>query len=364
MGYQISRGVIAKPQKVVLYGPEGIGKTTFASHFPSPLFIDTEDGSASFDVPRLPTPTSWQMLLDEVRWVRDYPAECGGTLVVDTLDWAERLCADHVCKANDWASIETPGYGKGYTYLKEEFGKLLNALGECVERGLNVCCTAHAQIVKFERPDEAGAYDRWELKLSRKQVAPMVKEWADALLFADYKTIVITKSDKSGNVTKAKATGGRNRVLHTTHAATWDAKNRWGLQDEVPMEFAQISAHIPVPGFDPAQTIARAAVRVDEMERAEHGPSQTEVPADYVPDDGIQTPKPAIPDHLRPILDLMATDGVSEEQVRWAMAQRGYVTEDTPLSSYAPDLAGWMQSVWPQLVGFIRENYKAPTTEE
>ena len=39
---EITRGKVQKAKKVVIYGPEGIGKSTFASRFPDPVFIDTE----------------------------------------------------------------------------------------------------------------------------------------------------------------------------------------------------------------------------------------------------------------------------------------------------------------------------------
>ena len=52
--YTVSSGVIHAPVKVVLYGPEGIGKSTFAAKFPSPVFIDTEGGTKKLNVNRLP----------------------------------------------------------------------------------------------------------------------------------------------------------------------------------------------------------------------------------------------------------------------------------------------------------------------
>ena len=94
MKFQITRGLIVKPQKVVVYGPEGIGKPTFAADFPDPLFIDTEGSTNVYDVARLPAPTSWTMLLDEVREVIKNPT-CCKTLVIDTIDWAEQLCVQY-----------------------------------------------------------------------------------------------------------------------------------------------------------------------------------------------------------------------------------------------------------------------------
>lgn len=333
MAFEITSGAKVKPQKVVIYGAEGIGKTTLAAQFPRPLFIDTEGGTGHLDVRRLPEPTSWTMLLDEVTWVRDFPYECGGTLVLDTADWAEQLCIAHVCAKYDKKGIEDWGYGKGYVYVKEEFGKLLNLLGECVDRGLNVVVTAHAAIVKFEQPDEMGAYDRWEMKLSRRQVAPLLKEWADAVLFANFKTMVV--ADKKGE--KYKGTGGKNRVLYATHAASWDAKNRWGLPDEVPMDYAQIAPHVPVPEIPgPAPAVTAA-----DIEAARTMPT----PFD-------EAPEPVAP-HLGPLYDLMERDGVTEAQLRAAMAKKGYFTADTPVSVYDEQAAGWVVSVWPQIREFI-----------
>ena len=133
--YSVTTGVQTAPVKTVLYGPEGIGKSTFASHFPDPVFIDTEGGTKRLNVARLPQPTSWAMLLDEVAEVRKGSVPCG-TLVLDTSDWAERLCIQAVCARAKVNGIEDFGYGKGYTYVKEEFAKLLDALEEVLNAGL------------------------------------------------------------------------------------------------------------------------------------------------------------------------------------------------------------------------------------
>ena len=94
--YSVTSGVQTAPVKVVLYGPEGIGKSSFAAKFPQPVFIDTEGGTKRLNVARLPAPTSWAMLLDEVSEVRKGNVPCR-TLVIDTADWAERLCTEAVC---------------------------------------------------------------------------------------------------------------------------------------------------------------------------------------------------------------------------------------------------------------------------
>ncbi|MDO4549228.1 MAG: ATP-binding protein, partial [Clostridia bacterium] len=187
---EIIKGRVKTAIKTVIYGPEGIGKTTFASAFPHPVvFIDTEGGTRHMDVARTPAPTSWAMLMEQIKYFSGHVNEAA-TLVIDTADWAEKLCIEMICARAQVDGLEGFGYGKGYVYLQEEFGRMLNELTALVDRGVHVVLVAHAQMRKFEQPDEMGAYDRWEMKLSKK-VAPMVKEWADMVLFANYKTIVV-----------------------------------------------------------------------------------------------------------------------------------------------------------------------------
>ena len=247
MEFKISSGVQPTPVKVVLYGPEGIGKTTFASQFPDALFIDTEESTKMLNVRRFDKPKTWADVLGMVAAVVSNPTICK-TLVIDTADWAERLCEQYVCARGKVDSIEGFGYGKGYTMVGEEFAKLLDALTTVTTKGVNVVLTAHSMIRKFERPDEAGAYDRYELKLGNKagnRCAAAVKEWCDLLLFANYKEIV---SEVGG---KKKAYGGQ-RVMYTTHHPCWDAKNRFDLKDELPFDYQQIAACIFADGADGA----------------------------------------------------------------------------------------------------------------
>lgn len=230
----ITRGKVQRPQKVVVYGPEGIGKTSFASNFPNPLFIDTEGGSAHLDVARIECRDSWNDLLETIKEVAHQ--DICKTLVLDTADWAEQLAISAICTKYKQPSIESFGYGKGYTYVSEEIEKMLNALNEVIESGKHVVITAHAKMRKQELPDEQGAFDRWELKLTR-QTAPIVKEWADAVFFLNYKTYV-SQSDNGS----AKASGGK-RVMYTSHHPCWDAKNRYGLEDMLDMDYQNIAEH-------------------------------------------------------------------------------------------------------------------------
>lgn len=240
---QITRGTIPSAVKTVIYGPEGIGKSTLASKYPDPVFIDTEGSTKQMDVARFPVPETWQDILDEVKYVYQHP-ECCKTLVIDTADWAEIFCIKALC-GND-KSIEDFGYGKGYVMLAEKFRELLSELDKVIAAGIHVVMTAHAQMRKFEQPDEMGAYDRWEMKLQKK-TAPLVKEWADMVLFCNYKAIVVNVDGQGAQKGKNKAIGEGERVMYTTHHNCWDAKNRYGLADKLSMEFESISKVIGEP---------------------------------------------------------------------------------------------------------------------
>lgn len=374
---QITKGKRARAQKVVVYGPEGIGKSTFAAQFPEPLFIDTEGSTDNMDVSRLDKPSSYTMLKNEIAWVKANPTVCK-TLVIDTIDWAESLVIADVCAQHGKKGIEDFGWGNGYTYTKEEMGRLLNLLSELVDLGINVVLTAHAQMRKFEQPDEMGSYDRWELKLGKKtssQTAPLVKEWADMVLFANYKTVVMT-----ANNGKKKATGGQ-RVLYTNHHPAWDAKNRHGLPEELPFDYAGI-AHIfnqatvqpqsepeqtaaaPTPQTTPAQkptpTAEPKAQSQSQTQETAQQPSQvpdslTEPAPERQP---YQEPNLALPQALR---DLMIQNQVTELEVQKAVAQKGYYPEDTPVIMYDPGfIDGVLVGAWDQVFSMIKDNRVLP----
>lgn len=359
--YSVTTGVQTAPVKTVLYGPEGIGKSTFASHFPIPVFIDTEGGTKRLNVARLPQPTSWAMLLDEVAEVRKGSVPCG-TLVIDTADWAERLCIQAVCARAKVNGIEDFGYGKGYTYVKEEFAKLLDALEEVLNAGHNVVVLAHAAITKFEQPDAVGNYDRWSMKTS-KQVAPLLREWCDMLLFANYKTVV-EKAGSSPNA-KNKASGGR-RVMYTAHHPCWDAKNRFGLPEEVPFEYTSIAACIPGTTPAPApqpepqphpQPKPQSAQEEDILPTPalQPQPPREEVPPALLTPDLIAL---GVPEKLAP---LMSANNVTPEELQAVVGKRGYFPEDMPIKDYPMDFVeGCLIAAWPQVLQMVLDSRDLP----
>lgn len=311
---KITSGKVMRAQKVVIYGSEGIGKSTLAAQFPNPLFIDTEGGTAQLDVRRIEKPGSFDGLVSTVNEVAADPSICK-TLILDTADWAEQMCIMGVCAKYKKSGIEDFGYGKGYTYLAEEYSQLLNAFDAVIAAGIHVVITAHAKMRKFEQPDEMGAYDRWEMKLS-KQVAPLLKEWCDLLMFCNYKTIVVaTKNDTK------KAQGGK-RIIHTTHHPCWDAKNRHGLPDEIDLDYSNI-AHL----FDTAAPVAPVTDRVTTT---------------------------AEPTPLEQVRKLMMESQVAEQELQAVVAQKGHFSGMVPVDQYPEAfLTGWVIPHWQKIVETI-----------
>lgn len=357
---QITKGKRARAQRVVIYGPEGIGKSSLAAQFPDPLFIDTEGSTDNMDVARADKPTSWTMLMNHIAFVKANPTICQ-TLIIDTIDWAETLALQYICAQHGKSGIEDFGWGSGYTYLIEEIGRLLDRLQELVELGINVVLTAHAQVKKFTKPDELGGYDRYELKLSNKKtetnVSAKVKEWADMVLFLNYKTYIITDEKTK----KQKAQGGQ-RVMQTTHSPSWDAKNRHNLPEELPMDFAGI-AHI----FSAQTQVQPTSVQEQPAHESAHAVQeqiQEAVPAQTRPSPTSDF-SPLIPQSLR---DLMTASQVTQDEVLQATYVNGIYPLGTQVEAIDAGYWEYMVTVWDKVLSVIktkvRTNPEMPFTVE
>lgn len=230
----IKRGVQQRPQRVIIYGPEGVGKSTLAAGLPAPVLLDTEQGSSHIDVARLDC-RSYGDVINAIEELTQGGHEFR-TVIIDSIDWCERLFVNaFIREHNKWAnaslkSIEDFGYGKGYKMIEPVAMDLLSRLNALMSAGMNVVLVGHSRRVKFEMPETAGAYDKHELNLS-KFVAPLVKEWADAMLFCNF---VVTVQDGKGH-------GGNQRMVYTSPSAPWEAKNRHGMPAVMAMDAGEIS---------------------------------------------------------------------------------------------------------------------------
>lgn len=351
----ITSGKQKKAQKIVVYGPEGIGKSTFASKFPNPIFTDTEGSTAQLDVKRFDKPTSWAMLMAQIDYVlKNKPSS---TYVIDTADWAEKLAKEYIISnapSQQIKSIEDFGYGKGYTMLAEEWGRFLNKLQDVVDAGINVVILAHAMMRKFEQPSETGAYDRWELKLEKK-TAPITKEWADAVLFATYEIYVVNVDGQGASKGKNKAQGG-SRVMYTTHNPAWDAKNRWGLVDKLPFDFISINNHvidmnkeIPISSQSLEKSTVSQKDKVEKVEEESSNTTESKKESKSVTNDDFSF-------FLKPLQDLLEANLVTRLDLNNYMFNKGHFPVNTPLEKVPENYQQGLIANWEKVLEAINDS--------
>ena len=222
--------------------------------------------------------------------------------------------------------------------------------------------TAHAQLRKFEQPDELGAYDRWELKLGKKtasQTAPLIKEWSDMLLFANYKTIVVATDDQGK---KHKAQGGK-RVMYTAHHPCWDAKNRYGLPEETEFSYSVIAPIIEEVATTkeldntPAENVNNDNANVNSTDvsiSSDNKVSETKESVSVPASENKKTDSGS--NALRKLNDLMTVYSVTEKEIQEAVASRGYYPIDTPIQNYDEGfINGCLVAAWSQIYEVIKK---------
>lgn len=231
---QIHSGKRRAPRRVMLYGTHGVGKSTFAAQADRPIFIPTEDGLGEIDCDKFPLARSYAEAMKCLEALytekHDYRA-----VVVDSLDWLERLIWTEVCRQRSVDNIEDIGYGKGYVFALTQWRDFLAGLEALRnERGMTVILIAHAKIERFENP-ETDSYDRYSPRL-HKSGSAIVQEWCDEVFFATYK-VYTKQADEGFNRKKAKGVGTGERVMYTTERPAHVAKNRLNLPDELPLDW-------------------------------------------------------------------------------------------------------------------------------
>ena len=266
MALKIIRGQVKAPMRALIYGPAGVGKTTLAAGFPKPIFFDTEESTNRLEVDRVVIP-DWKTMESSIR---DLAADPSGykTLIIDTIDWAERYLIEGMLQRHKKESIEDigGGFGKGFTLVGEAFGRFLASLDTITAKGLHIVFVGHSKVVKVSPPDETEGYDRYEPKLS-KHVTPLVKEWAECIFFANFQIQVV-----KGNDGKIKAQGGKDRMIYTQPSAAMDAKNRYGLDEFIPMDISSLEhLFIDIPASEVNQKPAPAPVIEEKQEQEPEG---------------------------------------------------------------------------------------------
>lgn len=250
----IIRGKKARAQRVLVYGQEGVGKTTLVSKLPSVLILDTESGADNVACDHAAVccvedlRAAFRELLDE----RKAGACAYKVVALDTADRVWAMCAEEVCRANKLKSIEDMPYGKGMKMATEQFVRVVTGGMEALANaGLHVVVCAHSKVERISPPDNV-EYTQYQVKVSApgkqaEEAAAALKQWADAVLFCHFRTAV--------NAVTGKALS-EERVVATTHSAQWEAKNRFGLKEELPMEAKELSMLFPELGEAPAAPAA------------------------------------------------------------------------------------------------------------
>jgi len=229
----ITTGKKELPRRLLLYGVQGIGKTTFAANAPSPIFIPTEDGLDDIDCSSFPICKSLDDVFEHLKTLYEQQHEFE-TVVIDSLDWLERLVHVEVAKRANVDSIEDIGYAKGYTFALQHWARLCAALN-CLraERGMHSVLLAHARISRFSPPD-GEPYDRYAPKL-HKLASEQMQEFCDEVFFANYR--VFQKTTGEGFNKRTIGVGTGERVIHTSERPSHAAKHRCTIADEVPLDW-------------------------------------------------------------------------------------------------------------------------------
>lgn len=231
---QIKKTKESRPRRILLYGTAGIGKSTWAAMTPNPIFISTEDGLSDIDAVAFPECERADDVYEAIYELteQDHDFE---TVVLDSIDWTERLIGQKICDSGGKNSLADFGFGKGFESLAAEVSTLLEMLYR-LSRKMHVVLIGHAQIDRFSDP-EVGDWDRFKPRLHKKTV-DMVTEWCSEVFFVGYRTYT-SKEDGGFGKEKTRATGSGERFMRTQERPTFYAKNRLGLPLEVPFDMTE-----------------------------------------------------------------------------------------------------------------------------
>lgn len=215
---KVLKGPRLLPPRIILLGEEKIGKSTFASQFPDPIFVtvDGETGVDEIDTHQFPAASKLDEVMANLRSL--YKDEHNyKTVAVDSTSALEPIIWDATCKRIGCQSIEDPGYGKGYVEALTEWRLLLKALEALrKDKGMTTILIGHVQIRQINDP-VLDPYDAYVWTVNAKAGA-MMQQWADSILYACRKVTVIQKETGFNKRTgKARVASDERMVLTRGH---------------------------------------------------------------------------------------------------------------------------------------------------
>jgi hypothetical protein len=224
-----------KPPRIVLYAEGGFGKSTFASEAPNPIFMDIEQGAGNLNVTRVPTAT-YNSIEDIIISLRDQDHDFK-TLVVDSIDWLERLIIENTCQEYGVKAIEDIGYGKGWESVVKKFNRVLSGFDALQRKGMVIIILAHRAVKKHDTPT-GESYDIWTPKLHGTTTKGdsnigLLTEWCDILLFGEH-GVVTKQVDKGFGNKVEKAVAHSDKIVHTEAGPAFMAKSRYELPSTIP----------------------------------------------------------------------------------------------------------------------------------
>lgn len=227
----IVRGKTFGPMRRVVFGPPGVGKSTFACKAESGtkpgnvLALDFENGLDRIGPDRVVGPKTWDASLALVREACEGRGDWD-TVVIDTIDALEHLAAKEICAKGKKESLADFGYGDGYFAVAAKWRELLFILEGAKAKGRSVHLVGHVTTATVKDPTLP--------KDHAKQIASLTKhswgathQWADAVLFADY--------DRGMVEGRAIMTG--DRLLRTVAGTGYDAKHRPNIAPCLPLSW-------------------------------------------------------------------------------------------------------------------------------
>ena len=265
----ISKGKVVRPALVLIYGPDGVGKSTFGAEAPNAIFVGPEDGTANLDVARFDGIKTFTDVRNAIRRLtsENHPYK---TLVLDSIDWMEPQLWKEICTDAKVAIIEDAfgGYGKGYTRANQIWVEFMNDLKNLREtKKMHIIAIAHSHVKSFNDPSQHLPYDRYMLKLNEKAAA-LWREFCDCVLFANFEVVV----KKEKNAQKAKAYGDDKRLLFSVRRPSFDAKNRYGLPFELPLSWDAFNAAMIAGNPD---TLEAVMAEIVDLQTAMKEPNKT-----------------------------------------------------------------------------------------